>query len=170
MPISVSTATPRKNNRTSHHPGLVKEEQDFLNFCERAGSASDHFNFIEEQRSHGWSDHFATSWRNALGQMTERALRVFLFSWKSWETHTTNCKTYWEGRSLLDALFCPSVGQLAHYLAGRSTSGPTAAAGAHTSLAGCAIALKLSFAMSDVFFVGLVQDQQNTPTHSANPD
>ena len=26
-------------------------------FCERAGPASDHFDFLEEQRSHGWSDH-----------------------------------------------------------------------------------------------------------------
>ena len=45
---------------------------------------------------------------------------------------------YWKDRPFLDALFRPSVGQLAHYLGERSMSGPNAAAGAHTSLSGCA--------------------------------
>ena len=76
-------------------------------------------------------------------------MKAFLFSWKRWETHTTNCQTYWKGRPLFDALFRPSVGQLEHYLGERSMSGPAAAAGAHTSLAGFDKALKLSFPMSD---------------------
>ena len=46
---------------------MAREEQAFLRLRERAGPASDHFSFIEEQRANGWSDHFATSWRNAPG-------------------------------------------------------------------------------------------------------
>ena len=60
-----------------------------------------------------------------------------------------NCQRYWKGRPFLEALFVPSVSQLSHYLGERYMSGPTAAAGAHTSLAGCAKALKLNFPMQD---------------------
>ena len=125
----------RNNARASHHNGMGRAEQAFFKICERAASASEQFHFLGEQRSHGWSNHFPTSWKNALGSLTERAMKAFLFSWKRWETHTTKCQLYWKGRSLFHALFLPSVGQFAHYLGERSMSGLTAAAGAHTSIA-----------------------------------
>ena len=73
---------------------MAREEQAFLKLCERAGLALDRFSYIEEQRSHGWSEHFATAWRNALGTLTERSMKAFLFVWKRWELHAANCKTY----------------------------------------------------------------------------
>ena len=68
-----------------------------------------------------------------------------------------NCQLYWKGRSLLEAFFLPSVGQLARYLGERSMSGPTAAAGAHTSLAGFAKALQFNFPVDDVSLKGWCQ-------------
>ena len=88
-------------------------------------------------------------------------MKAFLLSWKRWETHTTNCQRYWKGRPFLEALFVPSVSQLSHYLGERSMSGPTAAAGAHTSLAGCAKALKLDFLMQDETVKGWSELKRN---------
>ena len=51
-------------------------------------------------------------------------MKAFRFSWRRWKTHTTNCQLYWRGSLFLEALFEPSVGQLAHYLGERSMSGP----------------------------------------------
>ena len=46
-----------------------------------------------------------TSWKNALGFVSERAMKAFLFSWRRWEIHTTNCKLYCKGRPFLEARF-----------------------------------------------------------------
>ena len=101
-----------------------------------------------------------------MGNKTVEALAAYRFAWKRWTVHITNCKVYWECDCLQTAIYKPSVSALFHYLGERSESGPTAAAGAHTALAGTAKALKLDFPMEDCTLRGFCRTmkcRQPTP-------
>ena len=134
-----------------------KETQDsmsanelfFFKIALHAGNLSGHCELLQTQKERGWSKYWDKGWRNAMGNKTKEALDAFRFAWKRWSVHIKNCKIYWDCDYLETATYRPSVSAVFHYLGERSESGPTAAAGAHTALAGIAKALKLSFPMDD---------------------
>ena len=139
-----------------------------MHLVEEAGSFSGHCSLLNTQRTKGYSKFFAKGWRNSLDALTDIALAAYSCAWKRWHIHTTNCKTYWESESLQEALFSPSVSQLFQYLGERSSSGPTAAAGAHTALAGLAKAPKLAFPMEDSALRDLLSNSALQTTHSSD--
>ena len=92
-----------------------------------AGNSTFHFELFESQRTKGWSPHFDSIWRNALGTLSVRALKGMRYAWKRWKEHTMERRIYWINLSTEDgaheAIYTQCAPQLAHYFGHRSLKG-----------------------------------------------
>jgi len=150
-PINLPPRT-RRNAVSATHAGPTDLELWMQNQAMSAGNSSSHFELFEAQRTKGWSPHFAAFWRNALGNLSVRALKGMRYAWKRWKEHTMECRIYWKTYKEAgshEAIYAPCAAQLAHYFGHRSLKGKTAAAGAHTALSMCVNALGLAFPLDD---------------------
>ena len=87
-----------------------------------AGNSSCHFELFKAQKTKGWSPHFASFWRNALGNLSV-ALEGMRYSRKRWKEHTMECRIYWKTSTEAgshEAIYAPCAPQLALYFGHRS--------------------------------------------------
>ena len=94
-PITLAPKT-RRNTVSATHAGPNDLEVWMQNQAMPAGNSSSHFELFEAQRTKGWSPHFAAFWRNALGNLSVRALKGMRYAWKRWKEHAMECRIYWK--------------------------------------------------------------------------
>jgi hypothetical protein len=126
-------------------PGFTPQEAFLLTVAVSAGKLSSHHAILLHQAGEGYSEHFETIWRNMLGNLQPAALEHCCLAWRRWKAHTKASPEQWTDQSLLQAIFSPSEGAMAHYIGVRSGGGVTAAAGAAAGLGRCSAALGLCF-------------------------
>ena len=150
-PINMPPRT-RRNAVSATHAGPNDLELWMRDQAMSAGNSSSHFELFEAQKTKGWSPHFASFRRNALGNLSVRALKGMCYAWKRWREHTMEFCIYGKistEAGAQEAIYTACAPQLAHYFGHRSLKGKTAAAGAHTALSMCVKALGLNFPLDD---------------------
>ena len=87
-PITLAPKKARRNAVSATHTGPSNLESWMRDQAIAAGNSSSHFELFEAQRTKGWSPHFDSIWRNALGDLSVRALKGMRYAWKRWKEHT----------------------------------------------------------------------------------
>ena len=135
-------------------PGVTPQEAFMLQVAVEANTLSSHQPILLHQAGKGYSELFATTWKNMMGNLQPTAPEHCVLAWRRWRAHTKESPTQWEGRTWEQALFSPSDGSMAHYIGVRSGGGVTAAAGATAGLSRCSAALGLTFPLDIAAITG----------------
>ena len=101
-PINVPPRQTRRNGVSATHEGPGHFETWMKDQAIKDGKSSGHFELFESQRSQGWAPYFDRIWRNALGNLSVRALKGMRYAWNKWREHTMDCRIYWRTTSTED--------------------------------------------------------------------
>ena len=135
--------------KQSNIKGLTDKEAYLLWICQQSNSLSKHASIIKHQTDVAPSEFFPETWKNLLGNPTVAKVNALLHAWKRWKKHVIRCTSQWTGSTLVQALFQPTAGALAHYAGERSLGGVTAARGALATLWRLAAVMGWSFPFAE---------------------